>query len=126
MRLKVLCVLLLACSTSQHPGIVGNLVDCGKADRGQLLGLLTELGVAAVRDVSTSEAVNWKALGLKAAAKGVTVGGCAFAQFVRGYVKAETPPIADGAVALMAPDPAIVELEALRAQWGGVTWSVER
>lgn len=108
------------------PGIAGNIVDCAKADRGGLLGLLTEIGVAAVRDVSTSEAVNWKALGLKAAVKGVTVGGCAFAQFVRGYIQAETPAIADGAVARMAPAPAIVELEALRAQWGGVTWSVER
>lgn len=126
--MKHLCVLLLAfgCATSQHPGIVGNLVDCGKANKGELLGLVTELGVAAVRDVSTDQVVNWKALGLKAAAKGVLLGGCAFAQFVRGYIQAETPAIADGAVARMAPDPAIVELEALRAQWGGVTWSVER
>lgn len=125
--MKHLCVLLLAfgCATSQHPGIVGNLVDCGKADRGALLGLVTELGVAAVRDVSTDQAVNWKALGLKAAAKGVLLGGCAFAQFVRGFVQPQQPGVAVQALAVEA-DPAIVELEALRAQWGGVTWSVER
>lgn len=137
---KVLCALLLAtaplayvsaygCGGSQHgEAIVGNLINCAKVDRGALLGLVTELGVAAVRDATTDQAVNWKALGLKAAAQGVTLGGCAFAQFVRGFVQSEAPPIAEGTVArslLAEPNPAVVELEALRAQWGGVRWSVE-
>lgn len=128
--LKVLFALLLlstACGGSQRAdAIVGNLVNCAKVDRGELIGLLTEIGVAAVRDATTSQEVNWKALGLKAAAKGVALGGCAFAQFVRGFVAKETPAVADGAVARAVPEPALVELEALRAQWGGVTWSVER
>lgn len=132
MRLKVLCVLLLtalACSGPQRTAARSGFVDCGKANKGELLGVAIELAATLWRALTTGadQKTALKAVGLKAAGKGLVVGGCAGAQFFRGLIEESAPATADGAVARSVSASAAAEaLEDLRAQWGGVTWSVER
>lgn len=121
--LSVVLLTALACSGSQRTAALNGVIDCGKADRGALLGLAVEIGASLLREATTDQDVLWKAIGLKAAAKGATIGGCVLAQLV----KESEPKPGVAEQALMArPAPGREVLEQLRAQWGGVTWSVER
>lgn len=122
--LSVVLLTALACSGSQRTAALNGVIDCGKADRGALLGLAVEIGASLLREATTDQDVLWKAIGLKAAAKGATIGGCVLAQLVKAS-EAKQPGVAEQAL-LARPEPGREVLEQLRKQWGGVTWSVER
>lgn len=123
-HLFALLLLATACSGAQRTSAVAGLIDCSKADRGALLGLAVEIGASLLREAATDQDVLWKAIGLKAAAKGAAIGGCVLAQLVKAS-EAKQPGVAEQAL-LARPEPGREVLEALRKQWGGVTWSVER
>lgn len=121
--LFALILLATGCSGTQRTAAVKGVIDCGKANKGELLGLAVEIGASLLREAATDQDVLWKAIGLKAAAKGATIGGCVLAQLVKE--SEPKPGVAEQAL-MAAPAPGRATLEALRQQWGGVTWSVEQ
>lgn len=123
MKLLLSLLLLTACSGAQRTAALDGVIDCGKADRGALLGLAVEIGASLLREAATDQDVLWEAIGLKTAAKGATIGGCVLAQLVKE--SEPKPGVAEQAL-LARPEPGREVLEQLRKQWGGVTWSVER
>jgi hypothetical protein len=69
------------CATAKAvPGVAADaVIQCAKADSGQLLQLTGELAAAAVQSVANVGKVDWDALVAKAVAAGKEIGGCAFA-----------------------------------------------
>lgn len=114
---------LTGCSKQQRTAALAGVIDCGKADKGALLGLAVEIGASLLREASTDQDVLWKAIGLKAAGKGATIGGCVLARLVKESEQTK-PGVAEQALMATA-HPGRTELERLRADWGGVRWSVE-
>lgn len=125
--LAMVPVTLASCSHAQRVELVNDFVACGKVNKGELLGVAVELGATLWRALSigADQKAALKAVGLKAAGKGLVVGGCAGAQFLLSLIREDAAPAVDGAVA-RSYSPAAEALEELRAQFGGkVHWSTE-
>lgn len=107
------------CAAGKHEAVEAGhaLVDCAKANSGDLVKLVAQLAAAVVKHG------DWHAVEQSAEQAGVTLGGCALAALVAEYTKPEVP---EGAVSRRVPGAADLALEQLRAKFGGVQWSVEQ
>lgn len=110
------------------PAAAGHaIVDCAKAEALPILELVATLGAEALGSALGTGKIDWDGLKGVAKAKGISVGGCAFAAFVAALSKPKTTPEADPGAVLRVGGPTLAAdaqaaLEQLRGDWGGVEW----
>ena len=115
MRLKVLCVLLLAtsCATAKRAGSAAKeaIIDCAKQDGPAIVAGVAHFGARAIIDGH----IDWEAIETAAKGAGLGVGSCAVAEFLRAYKR-----LAKEQIAARGGEPdAVVQGQAVLARLSG-------
>lgn len=127
LRVVISVLLLTSCAGNKPPLTAAKdaVIDCGKVQRGALLGAVVEIGLMFYRafTAGSSAPIDSSRIEELAVQRGADVGGCALAEFVKGLAEKQQPGVAVSALTT-GSDPARVALERVRARLGGVRWQL--